>query len=68
VLTGGRPTNTWKYELAATDDGTDVTESFELAPLPWLRLYWTLAGWTRGKTNERGMRQTLERVKAQIEG
>lgn len=67
VLTGDRPTNTWKYELAATGSGTDVTESFQLAPLPLLRLYWALAGWTRGKTNRRGMQQTLERIKAQIE-
>ena len=67
VLTGDRPTNTWKYELTPTGDGTDVTESFELAPLRSLQLYWALFGWTRGKTNERGMRQTLERVKAQIE-
>ena len=68
VLTGRRPTNTWKYELAPTPDGTtDVTESFQLAPVLPLRIYWTLAGWARGRTNERGMRQTLERVKAQVE-
>jgi hypothetical protein len=24
-------------------------------------------GWARGKTNERGMRQTLERIKAEVE-
>ena len=68
VLTGNRPTNTWKYELKPGADGvTEVTESFQLAPVLPLRIYWALAGWTRGKTNERGMRQTLERVKAQVE-
>lgn len=68
VLTGGRPTNTWKYELRPADGFTEVTESFQLAPTPLLKLYWTLAGWTRGRTNEQGMRQTLERIRAQVEG
>ena len=68
VMMRDRPVNRWRYEFRpGPNGGTDVTESFELAPLPLLRLYWTLAGWTRGKTNEEGMRQTLERVKAQIE-
>jgi hypothetical protein len=67
VLTGGRPTNTWRYELKPGDGATDVTESFELAPVLPLRIYWALAGWTRGKTNEQGMRHTLERIKAQVE-
>ncbi len=31
------------------------------------RVYWTLLGWTRGKTNEKGMRTTLERMKAVVE-
>jgi hypothetical protein len=69
VLTGGCPLNTWRYDLAPAADGTtDVTESFQLAPTLPLRVYWALAGWARGRTNERGMRQTLERVKAQVEG
>ena len=67
VLTGGRPLNTWRYELTPLDGATEVTESFELAPTPPMRLYWALAGWARGRTNERGMRQTLERIKAQVE-
>jgi hypothetical protein len=46
------------------DNGTDVTESFELPSRPLLRLYWLIAGWRRGKTNERGMQQTLQRIKA----
>ena len=68
VLTGGRALNTWRYRLAPAGDGTDVTESFELADTPALRLYWRLLGWARGRTNREGMRATLERVKAEVEG
>jgi uncharacterized protein YndB with AHSA1/START domain len=64
---GGRATNTWRYQLTPADDGTDVTESFELTPTPVLRLYWMLAGWARGRTNAAGMRTTLERIKAAAE-
>jgi hypothetical protein len=53
--------------MAPSGDGTDVTESFTLTPNVWLRLYWKLFGWTRGKTNRNGMRTTLERVKAVVE-
>lgn len=67
VLTGGRPTNTWRYVLERRDNGTDATESFKLADNIPLRVYWMLFGWARGKTNERGMRTTLERIKAQVE-
>lgn len=63
----GRPLNTWRYVLQPTPDGTDVTESFELTPLPLLRLYWALLGWARGRTNRSDMRTTLERVKAVVE-
>jgi hypothetical protein len=44
-----------------------VTESFQLADQIWLNLYWTLFGWTRGKTNRNGMQTTLERIKAEVE-
>jgi uncharacterized protein YndB with AHSA1/START domain len=68
VINAGRPLNTWRYELAPGADGsTEVTESFQLAPALPMRIYWALAGWARGRTNERGMRQTLERIKAQVE-
>ena len=63
VYVAGRRTNTWRYQLAAKDGGTDVTESFQLTPAPYLRLYWAVLGTLRGRTNERGMRQTLERIK-----
>src|SRR5579871_2402532 len=67
VLTGGRPLNTWRYVLEAAGDGTDVTESFTLAPTLSLRLYWALLGWARGRTNRNGMRTTLERIRAVVE-
>jgi uncharacterized protein YndB with AHSA1/START domain len=63
----GKPLNVWSYTLAAKDDGTDVTESFELTPTLPLRVYWTLFGWSRGRTNRNGMRTTLERIKAEVE-
>ena len=63
----GEPTSVWRYDIAPAGDGCDVTESFTLAPIWWLRLYWTLLGWTRGKTNRNGMQQTLEHVRADAE-
>ncbi len=60
----GSGTNTWRYQLTPKDGGTEVTESFKLTPLPLLRVYWTVLGKLRGRTNERGMQQTLERIKA----
>ena len=59
--------NTWRYVLAPTDGGTDVTESFQLADRLPMKLYWALAGRWRGRTNREGMRTTLERMKAAVE-
>ena len=44
-----------------------MTESFELADTPLMRLYWMLAGPARRRTNLNGMRVTLERIKAVTE-
>lgn len=63
VYVYGRRTNTWRYQLEEKDGGTDVTESFELTPVPFLRVYWAVLGKLRGRTNQRGMQQTLERIK-----
>ena len=63
----GTVLNTWTYELSPRDGGTDVTESFALPDNPLTKLYWALAGRWRGKTNERGMRTTLERMKQVVE-
>jgi hypothetical protein len=68
VLTRGKPLNTWRYRLEpGAGGGTDVTESFELADALALKLYWALLGRWRGRTNQHGMRTTLERIKAVVE-
>ena len=69
VAVGGVRLNTWRYRLVRRGDGagTDVTESFELAGLAPLRLYWAALGRLRGKTNVENMRTTLERIKAAVE-
>jgi uncharacterized protein YndB with AHSA1/START domain len=67
VGTGSQPLNVWRYHLAPNGDGTDVTESFQLANTAMLRLYWALLGWARGRTNRNDMRTTLERIKAEVE-
>ncbi len=64
---GDKPINVWRYQLEPDGDGTDVTESFQLAHTAPLRIYWALLGWARGRTNRDGMRTTLERVKARVE-
>jgi Polyketide cyclase / dehydrase and lipid transport len=61
------PVNTWGYRITPTAGGCDVTEYFNLSPLPPLWLYWTIMGRWRGRTNVDGMRQTLERIKAVAE-
>jgi hypothetical protein len=63
----GKPLNVWRYEIKAAGDGSDVTESFQLADRFDLKLYWTLLGWARGRTNCNGMQKTLERIKADVE-
>jgi len=64
---GDKALNTWRYVLEPKDDGTDVTESFQLKDVAWLQLYWMLLGPWRGRTNERGMRTTLERIRDAVE-
>ena len=44
-----------------------MTEYFRLEPMLPLRLYWSVMGHLRGRTNEKGMRTTLERMKAVVE-
>ncbi len=67
VLGGSRAVNSWRYELTPAEGGTDVTESFRLAPALPMRLYWLLLGWSRGRTNREGMRTTLERIRSVVE-
>lgn len=68
VELNGSPVNHWRYQLTPHENGTEVTESYELAPVGYLKVYWAVLGRLRGRTNERGMRQTLERIKAIAEG
>ncbi|QYJ05077.1 SRPBCC family protein [Nocardioides panacisoli] len=68
VYGGGKRLNNWRYELTpAEGGGTNVTESFTLAGSAPMRIYWTVLGWHRKRANERGMRQTLERIRAVAE-
>jgi uncharacterized protein YndB with AHSA1/START domain len=59
--------NNWGYRLEPEGSGTLVTEYFRLEPSLPLRVYWLLLGPLRGRTNRRGMRTTLERMKAVLE-
>lgn len=59
--------NNWGYRLEPDGEGTLVTEYFRLEPNLAMRLYWTALGFLRGRTNEKGMRTTLERMKAVVE-
>ncbi|MBZ5738045.1 SRPBCC family protein [Nocardioides mangrovi] len=59
--------NNWGYRIEPDGDGSLVTEYFRLEPRLYLRLYWLLLGALRGRTNERGMRTTLERMKEVVE-
>ena len=59
--------NTWRYRLEPVAGGTDVSESFELPGTLPNRLYWSVAGRARLRTNLDGMRATLEKVKAVAE-
>jgi len=67
VMGKDRPVNTWGYRLQPTQEGTDVTEYFQLSRNIGTRIYWALLGKLRGRTNERNMRATLERMKAVVE-
>lgn len=58
---------TWSYVLSSADDGTDVTESFELADTFPMRLYWALLGRVRGPRIERDMRRTLQAIRSTVE-
>jgi hypothetical protein len=64
---GGTTVDTWRYQLEPAADGTDVTESFELPGTLPIRLYWSVAGRARLRTNLDGMRATLEKMKAVAE-
>lgn len=68
VLIRDEALNRWHYRLEAVPGGTEVTESFSLVSSGLTKIYWALLGWHRSRANERGMRQTLERIKVIAEG
>ena len=47
--------------------GTDVTEFYDLGEDLPLKLYWSLFGKARGRTNARNMQATLDRIKLAAE-
>lgn len=55
--------NTWRHDIEPTATGSWVSESFQLSGMPATRIYWFLLGRWRGRTNRRGMTQTLTRAK-----
>ena len=57
----------WGYLLERDGDATRVTEYFRIQRKLSMRVYWLLLGPLRGRTNERGMRTTLARMKAVLE-
>ncbi|MDT0200424.1 SRPBCC family protein [Nocardioides sp. AE5] len=61
------PINNWGYRIAPAGEGSVVTEYFRLTPAWYVRGYWLLLGRLRAKTNERGMRTTLERMKGALD-
>ena len=63
----GRAVNRWGYRLEPDGDGTLVTEYFQLGSSLPLKAYWLVLYPLRGRTNEKGMRTTLERMKAVLE-
>lgn len=67
VMGAGKVINTWRYEVTASGDGSDVTESFRMSPALPTRVYWAIAGRFRGKRNENDMRRSLERIKSIVE-
>lgn len=67
VEAGGRAVTRWRYELAPSGDGTDVTESFRMVDNILTRAYWAILGRLRGRTNRRNMQRTLERIREIVE-
>jgi uncharacterized protein YndB with AHSA1/START domain len=61
------PINNWGYRIERDGTGSLVTEYFRLEPKVYLRAYWLVMGKLRGRTNEKGMRTTLERMKEVLE-
>jgi uncharacterized protein YndB with AHSA1/START domain len=64
---GGKPIVKWSYRFEPSGNGTDVTESFELANPFMNRIYGLVGGKARTRTNLNNMQATLDRIKAVAE-
>lgn len=68
VGTGTTTLNNWGYRLEPQEGGTLVTEYYRLEPAWFTRAYWAVLGRLRARTNRAGMQETLEAMKAVVEG
>jgi len=68
VLAGHRPINNWHYRFTPDDEGTDVTESFQMKTSVFTTVYyWAFGGFLRQRRNLRDMTRTLNRIKGVVE-
>jgi hypothetical protein len=69
TLLKGRESTRWRYELRASDGGTEVTESYEpkLAPM-YVRIVRLLAAKSLDADAKRNLDGSLARLKAVVEG
>lgn len=73
AFVAGRDETAWRYQFVPTDDGCEVTESFEIlrVPGPFGRFFTKLGtgvSWAeREQDLVRGMEETLRRLKAAAE-
>src|SRR5438309_7354464 len=64
----GREVTRWRYMLQPSNGGTDVTESFEAVWWPLdVRFFEDIVMRGRDRQREKGMRATLERIKAVVQ-
>jgi hypothetical protein len=59
--------NTWGYRIEPKGEESDVSEYFQLSQALPFKIYWTIMGRFRGKTNRDGMQTTLERIRDVVE-
>ena len=63
---GGKESTVWRYQFAASDQGTLVTESYEVKKIPvWARIVDVPTN--RARELQEGMRHTLARLKTAAE-
>jgi hypothetical protein len=63
---GGKESTIWRYQLEAVDDGTRITESYEVKTIPaWARVIDVPTN--RARELREGMRHTLDRLKTAAE-